>query len=89
MTDEVTGANAVASEAKTIAEGAATTAGEAKTAADNAVATANTAVQNVVGAENCGIKATKGADNIVTIDWDDAVTLVFDCGDANNSPLNA
>lgn len=89
VTNAVTGAEAVATEAKTIAQGAAQDAAEAKADAADAVATANTAVQNVVGAENCGIKATKGDDNVVTIDWDDAVTLVFDCGDANNSPLNA
>lgn len=40
---------------------------------------ADTAIQEVTSAAGNGIKATT-KDNIVTIDWDSEVTLVFDCG---------
>lgn len=48
---------------------------------------ADTAVQDVVCTSGMGLKATK-ADNVVTLDWDTAVTLVFDCGDSKNVALN-
>lgn len=45
--------------------------------------TAGTAVQSVTCAANSGLKATR-TQSSVTIDWDDAVTLIFDCGDSTN-----
>ena len=42
----------------------------------------NTRVVNVSGAANSGLKATKDNNNAVTIDFDDTVTFVFDCGDS-------
>lgn len=52
-------------------------AGDYATAAQGAKA--DTAIQSVTCTANSGLKATKSG-TAVTIDWDTAVTLVFDCG---------
>lgn len=44
-------------------------------------AKADSAVQSVTSVANNGIKATRTGNDVV-IDWDSAVTLVFDCGGA-------
>lgn len=47
---------------------------------------ADTAVQTITPVAGNGLKATKtGTD--VSLDWDETITFVFNCGDANGNPL--
>ena len=66
--------NAAVQGAKDYADGLA---GNYATAAQGAKA--DSAIQSVTCTANSGLKATKSG-TAVTIDWDSAVTLVFDCG---------
>jgi hypothetical protein len=71
---DITAWNAAEKNAKDYADGLA---GNYATAAQGGKA--DTAVQTVAGASGSGLKATKTG-TAVTIDFDDAITFVFNCG---------
>jgi hypothetical protein len=47
---------------------------------------ADTALQAITAGD--GLKVSAKSDNTQQIDFDDAVTFIFDCGDAAGNPLN-
>ena len=89
VNDVATGAQAVAAEAIEIAEEASVAAGNAvatangaKDTADAAKAVADTALQKINA--GTGLKVSAKANNEQTIDIDDTVIFIFDCGNATD-----
>lgn len=74
VTNVATGAQATANEAKALANEAVSTANTAKAAA-------NTALQNIKA--GTGLKVSEKDDNEQTIDFDETVVFVFNCGNAD------
>lgn len=89
VSDVASGAQATANSAVQTANTANQTANEAKSAAEGAVSTANaakatadTALQNIKA--GTGLKVSAKANNEQTVDIDESVIFIFDCGNATD-----